>query len=75
MRRWEAGGALLTEAVLVDDAERRIGFDATSFDHLDLTGDGVDEPLLITDGADIGIMDGASVFPSSGQLVVHPRTI
>ena len=56
-------GATLAGAVLADDAERRIGYDAASFDHLDVTNDGVDDPILVDFDGDIGIMDGATVFP------------
>ncbi len=56
-------GAALDGAVLIDDAERRIGYDVLSLDHSDLTGDGVEDPFLSSFSGGIGIMDGASVFP------------
>ncbi len=56
-------GARLSGTLAVSDYDRRIGWRASSFDHMDFDGDGIDEPLFISLYGYGGVVGGTALFP------------
>ncbi len=57
-------GARLVGSLDIDDADRRIAYYATRFDHLDFYGDGEDQPIVSYEYSYAGVIGGTDVFPT-----------